>query len=88
MNSNPQSGCARTGLAASHLLDCLSPSAVRTRFREVFRDDRGAALVEYLVVSSVTLPLTLILFHPDNGFYQAARVQFDQTLLLLRFLGP
>ena len=53
------------------------------RFRECLRDERGVAMTEYLIVTCVTLPLVFILFHPDNGFYKAARDQYDLTTLLL-----
>ena len=53
-----------------------------------FRDDRGVALTEYLVVNLVTIPVAFVLFHPDNGLYQAAREQFELTRILVVFPGP
>ena len=45
-------------------------------------------MAEYLVVTGVALPLAIYLFHPDNGFYKAARDQYELTTLLLRWPGP
>ena len=56
---------------------------IETKFFECLRDDRGVAMTEYLLVTCVTLPLVFILFHPDNGFYKAARDQYNLTTLLL-----
>lgn len=61
----------------------LSWHLVRTRFRACLRDDRGVAMTEYLLVTLVTLPFVFILFHPDNGFYRAAREQYELTRLLI-----
>jgi hypothetical protein len=61
---------------------------IKAKFIECILDERGAATAEYLIVTGVTLPLVFVLFHPDNGFYQAAREQFDMTILLLRLPAP
>ncbi len=58
------------------------------KFAECLRDDRGIAMTEYLLITGITLPMVFYLFHPDNGFYHAARQQFDTTTLLLTFPGP
>jgi hypothetical protein len=58
------------------------------RFVRCWRDDRGSAMTEYLLVSGIMIPLALYLFHPDNGFYKAAREQYELTTLLLQFPGP
>ena len=55
---------------------------------ECLRDDRGIAMTEYLLITGITLPMVFYLFHPDNGFYNAARQQYDMTTLLLTFPGP
>ena len=66
-----------------------------TPFREVavrallwLRDERGVAMAEYLLVTMVLVPLVIIVFHPDNGLYQAARSYFDRTALMVQFPGP
>jgi hypothetical protein len=67
------------------------PFKLRTigrKLLECLRDERGIAMTEYLIVTGVTLPMVFYLFHPDNGFYNAARQQFDTTTLLLTFPGP
>lgn len=61
----------------------LSWRWIGTQWRACLRDDRGVAMTEYLMVTLVTLPLIFILFHPDNGFYHAARQQFELTRLLV-----
>jgi hypothetical protein len=58
------------------------------KFIACLRDERGAVMAEYLIVSGVTIPLACYLFHPDNGFYQAARDQYNLTALFLTFPGP
>jgi hypothetical protein len=61
----------------------LSWRWIWTQWRACLRDDRGVAMTEYLLVTLVTLPLVFILFHPDNGFYHAAREQYELTRLLV-----
>ena len=61
----------------------LSWQRVWSQWRACLRDDRGVAMTEYLIITLVTLPLVFILFHPDNGFYHAAREQFELTRLLV-----
>ena len=58
------------------------------KFGECIRDERGVAMTEYLLICGITVPLTAYLFHPNNGFYQAARQQHDVTTLMLMLLGP
>jgi len=57
-------------------------------FIACLRDERGTAMAEYLILSGITIPLALYLFHPDNGLYQTARSQFDITNVLLQLPGP
>jgi hypothetical protein len=67
------------------------PFKLRTilgKLAECLRDERGIAMTEYLILTGITLPAAFYLFHPDNGFYKAAREQFDATTLLLMFPGP
>jgi hypothetical protein len=45
-------------------------------------------MTEYVLVSGIMVPLAIYLFHPDNGFYGAARSQYDMTNLLLMLPGP
>ena len=61
---------------------------VTLRLAQCWRDERGIAMTEYLIITGITLPLVFYLFHPDNGFYNAAREQFNTTVLLLTFPGP
>lgn len=62
---------------------------VALKFVECVRDERGTAMTEYIIISTfVTLPALFYLFNPDNGFYQAARNQYNLTTLLLVFPGP
>jgi hypothetical protein len=61
---------------------------IRSKLAECWRDERGIAMTEYLIITGITLPLVFYLFHPDNGFYASAREQFDTTTLLLTFPGP
>lgn len=52
------------------------------------QEERGTAIAEYAILGLITVPLIIILFHPDNGFYGTARDQFDLTMELLQFPGP
>ena len=61
---------------------------VATKFIQCVRDDRGVAMTEYLIVTSVTVPLVFYLFHPDNGLFKAARDQYELTTWLLIWPGP
>ncbi len=61
---------------------------IAAKLVECLRDDRGIAMTEYLLITGITLPMVFYLFHPDNGFYNAARQQYDLTTLLLTFPGP
>lgn len=59
-----------------------------SKFGECLRDERGSAMTEYLLITGIIIPLAIYLFHPDNGFYQSARDQYNLTSLLLMFPGP
>jgi hypothetical protein len=61
---------------------------VGRKFMACLRDERGTAMAEYLILSGITIPLALYLFHPDNGLYQTARSQFDIINVLLQLPGP
>jgi hypothetical protein len=63
-------------------------SRIMHKFAECLGDDRGQAMTEYLLVVGIMVPLACYLFHPDNGFYKAARDQYNLTTLLLMFPGP
>lgn len=67
-------------------------SGVLARFADAVRrcalDETGAAATEYVMLTLITVPMIVILFHPDNGFYKAARDQYELTNLLLQFPGP
>jgi hypothetical protein len=61
---------------------------LRAKFVECMRDERGAAMVEYLLISGIMVPISLYLFDPNNGFYEAARSQFNLTSIALINPGP
>jgi Flp pilus assembly pilin Flp len=61
--------------------------ALVRHFVRCARDDRGVAMTEYTVCLLVTIPLICYLFHPDNGFYEAARTEFDMSRMMLMFPG-
>ena len=69
-----------------------TPSILRRtldKFVECIRDERGIAMTEYIIISSlVTLPAIFYLFNPDNGFYKGARDQYELTTTILIFPGP
>lgn len=56
--------------------------------RGVLRDDSGQAMTEYAVLMLVICTLCFWLYHPDNGFYFAAKLHFDTTALMLAMPGP
>jgi hypothetical protein len=57
---------------------------VTVKFVECLRDERGIAMTEYLLISTfIALPAAFYLFNPDNGFYQAARNQYETTNIML-----
>jgi len=66
----------------------LSWRKLVARLLECLQDDRGSAMTEYLLVTGIMVPVAIYLFHPDNGFYKAARDQYELTTLLLQFPGP
>lgn len=61
---------------------------IYSKLGECLRDERGAAMTEYLLIAAITVPLAIYLFHPDNGFYQSVRDQYNLTSLLLMYPGP
>jgi hypothetical protein len=61
---------------------------LRAKLAECFRDERGIAMTEYLIITGIMVPAIFYLIHPDNGFYSAARDQFNLTTLILTFPGP
>jgi hypothetical protein len=61
---------------------------LRAKLAECIRDERGVAMTEYLIITGIMLPAIYYLIHPDNGFYSAARIQYDLTTLILTFPGP
>jgi hypothetical protein len=62
---------------------------ILSKFTQCLRDERGVAMTEYIIISSlVTLTCSFYLFDPNNGFYYAARNQYNITTLLLQFPGP
>jgi hypothetical protein len=66
----------------------LSWRNLRAKFVECMRDERGIAMTEYLIITGIMVPAAYYLFYPDNGFYSAARSQYNTTTLLLMFPGP
>jgi hypothetical protein len=61
---------------------------LRSKFMECLRDDRGIAMTEYLIITSIMVPAAIYLIHPDNGFYSAVRAQYNLTAIILTFPGP
>jgi len=61
---------------------------LRAKCSEFIRDERGAAMTEYLIITGIMVPAALFLFDPDNGFYQAARNQYNLTSVALINPGP
>jgi hypothetical protein len=61
---------------------------LRAKFVECMRDERGIAMTEYLLITGIMVPAAYYLFYPDNGFYSAARFQYNLTTLVLTFPGP
>lgn len=61
---------------------------IPSKFAACLRDERGTAMTEYLIVSGIMIPLAAYLFHPDNGFYQNMRFQYDLTADVLQYFGP
>jgi len=61
---------------------------LRLKFAECIRDESGAAMVEYLLITGIMVPAAMFLFYPDNGFYEAARNQFNLTSIALINPGP
>ncbi len=62
--------------------------SLTAKFVECLHDDRGAVMVEYLLITAIMVPLICYLFHPDNGFYKGQRDQFDLTAIVLELPGP
>ena len=58
------------------------------KFIACLHDERGVAMTEYLLIMGIMVPLAIYLFHPDNGFYKAARDQYNLTTTFLMFPGP
>jgi hypothetical protein len=76
-----------------HPLETANPATRRvppilSRLFDCLKDDRGTAMTEYLVITTVMMPVVFWLFHPDNGIYKSARDQYDMTATLLMFPGP
>ncbi len=70
------------------MINQISLRNIAARFVECLKDDRGQAMTEYLLVTGIMVPLAIYLFHPDNGFYQEFRTQYNLTTTLLMYPGP
>ena len=57
-------------------------------FLKCLQDERGIAMSEYLIVTAIMVMLSIFLFNPDNGLYQALRNQYNVTTTLLGYPGP
>lgn len=66
----------------------ISPGNVAAKLVECMRDERGVAMTEYLLITGIMVPVAAFLFSPDNGWYQAMRIQYDLTTGLLQYFGP
>jgi hypothetical protein len=62
--------------------------SIAGKFIECLRDDRGAVMAEYVLISAITVPVICYLYHPDNGFYKTQRDLYELTTLVLRLPGP
>jgi hypothetical protein len=58
------------------------------KLRACLRDDSAQALTEYVLLMLVVCTFAFWLYHPDNGFYKAARDRYELTTLLLTLPGP
>jgi Flp pilus assembly pilin Flp len=52
------------------------------------QDQRGAAMAEYLIISSVAMLALFYLYNPNNGLFQAVRAQYNTTATMLVWFGP
>ena len=52
------------------------------------RDQRGQAMTEYVILTSVTVALAAYLYFPDNGIFQGFRNTFDKTRTIVAWPGP
>ena len=66
----------------------FSSRHVWLKFIKCLRDDRGSAMAEYLLISGIMIPLAAYLFHPDGGYYQELRMEYNVTTTLLMYPGP
>lgn len=58
------------------------------KLQHLLRDNRGQAMAEYVILTSVTVALAAWLYFPDNGIYQGMRHIFNKTTLVLGWPGP
>ncbi len=57
-------------------------------FCAVWRDERGQAMTEYVILMLMVSTLAFWLFHPENGFPKALRDRYELTTTLLMMPGP
>jgi hypothetical protein len=54
----------------------------------IWRDERGQAMTEYVVLMLMVSTLAFWLYHPDNGFPKRFRDRYELTTTLLMMPGP
>lgn len=64
------------------------PSKWYQRVGRLLRDERGQAMTEYIILTSVTVALAAYLYHPDNGLFQGFRNTYDKTTVMVGWPGP
>ena len=60
----------------------------RRKLRRLGRDQRGQAMTEYVILTSVTVALAAYLYFPDNGIFQGFRNTFNKTRTIVPWVGP
>lgn len=63
-------------------------SRIWVLLKECFRDERGTAMTEYLLITGIMVPLIAYLFNPDAGFYPVLRNVYGLTTTILMYPGP
>jgi len=58
------------------------------KLHKLRRDERGQAMAEYVILTSVTVAIAAWLYFPDNGIFQGFRHTFNKTALVLGWPGP
>jgi hypothetical protein len=62
--------------------------AWRDKLRSIRAEERGQAMVEYIIVSLPGFIIAAFLYYPGNGLYAMLRLRFDLAYWLCFFPGP